>query len=352
MRCVHLGTANAARSMAAFHAVAAAASSDDEITLITVQPEQAFVSVGYHQLASREIRQAYCQTHSIPVCRRMVGGGAVLLDAGQVFWHLILPGARAAVRDVYAALLPAPVAAYRRLGIAAEVRPLNDITVGPKKIGGTGAATIGQSLVFVGSLMFDFNRALMANVLNVPSEKFRDKMVQSLQDYMTTIRDELPVVPLAAEAIQMLSEEFSERLDSPSHAGRLTEEEERLCRHFEETLFDPEFVFQDEGWFEDRVKLRDGVYLYEGVWKAPDGLVRIIWQNDQGVVRDVWMGGDFTLEPAEALRVLRDRWKGKPADAAILGRCTEEVFGELGVSGLTGGDVMEAFLHPQRLAET
>ncbi len=351
MRHIDLHTAAVPRSMAVFHAIGTAADRDDEITLVTVRPAAAFVSVGYHQLASREIRADYCRARQIPVCRRMVGGGAVLLDPGQVFWHLILPGGRAAVSDLYAALLPAPVAVYQRLGVPAEARPLNDIMVGPKKIGGTGAATIGQSLIFVGSLMFDFDRELMAKVLNVPSEKFRDKMVQSLKDYMTTLHDELgDGAPSPAEAVALLVEEFSNLLDSPAHSGTLTEEEERLTREFEDSLFDPGFVFQDEGWFEERVKIRDGVYLYEGLAKAPGGLVRIIWQDDHGLLKDVWIGGDFTLEPARALEVLKERWKGQPADLAGLRRHAEAVFAELGVAGLTVDDLMAAFAHPERLA--
>ena len=350
MRHIDLQTASIPRSMAVFHAIGEGAGQNDEITLVTVKPAGAFVSVGYHQLASREIRADYCRARKIPVCRRMVGGGAVLLDPGQIFWHLILPGARAAIHDLYAALLPAPVSAYRRMGILAEARSLNDIVVGQKKIGGTGAATLGQSLIFVGSLMFDFDRDLMTNVLNVPSEKFRDKMVQSLKDYMTTIHDELADrAPSQQEAVGLLVEEFSQLLDSPVHKDTLTDKEEQLSEHFEHTLFDPSFVFQDEGWFEERVKIRDGVYLYEGLAKAPGGLVRAIWQDDHGIVKDAWIGGDFTLEPSRALDVLKERWKGQPTDLGVLRLRTEEVFAELGIAGLTVDDVMAAFARPERM---
>lgn len=339
--------------MAVFHAIAKAASTDDEITLVTVQPDQAFVSVGYHQLASREIRRDYCHEHGILINRRMVGGGAVLLDSDQIFWHVIFPGAHAAVRDLYQALMPAPVNAYRKMGISAEIRPLNDIVVGSKKIGGTGAASIGKSLVFVGSLMFDFNRPLMAQILNVPSEKFRDKTIQSLSEYMTTIKDELGSrSPEPEVAVAMLADEFADLLASPVHAGVLTPDEETWCSRFERQLFDANFVFQNEGWFEPRLKIQDGVYLYEGLHKMQDGLIRVIWLERDNMFSRVWLGGDFTVEPAGALRMLEERLEGRPTHPDSLSAVCEAIFEDISVSGLKPVDLVQAFSRPERLSRS
>lgn len=72
------------------------------------------------------------------------------------------------------------VETYRSLGIEAEYRPVNDIHVQGRKIGGTGAARIDHAEIVVGSLMFDFDHDTMAKVLKVPSEKTRDKVVTTL----------------------------------------------------------------------------------------------------------------------------------------------------------------------------
>ena len=61
------------------------------------------------------------------------------------------------------------------MGIDAEHRPVNDIKVDGRKIGGTGAATVGDSMIVAGSLMFGLNDELMVKVLRVPSEKLRAK---------------------------------------------------------------------------------------------------------------------------------------------------------------------------------
>ena len=58
------------------------------------------------------------------------------------------------------------VATYQDLGVNAYLRPINDVHVDRKKIGGTGAAEIGAAQVVVGSLMLDFDKAAMAQVMN------------------------------------------------------------------------------------------------------------------------------------------------------------------------------------------
>ena len=87
------------------------------------------------------------------------------------------------------------VETYQALGLAAFHRPVNDIHVAGKKIGGTGAAQMGESEVLVGSLMFTFDKAIMARVLKVPSEKMRDKIFESLEPYMTTLAEQVSPLP-------------------------------------------------------------------------------------------------------------------------------------------------------------
>lgn len=352
MRYLNLGTVSRERSIAAFHAVADLARDGDPMTLITAVPERPFVSIGYHQLASREVAVDFCRAHDISIARRMVGGGAVLLDPGQVFFHLIFPGGHSSVNDLFAALLPGVINAYQKMGVPAEIRPLNDIVVGPRKLGGTGAATLGQSLVFVGSLLFDFDRDLMVQVLKVPSEKFRDKMLTSLRDYMTTLREELGErTPSHEEGARILAEAYGELLEEPLEPGTLTEAEEARTREFEARLFDPAFVFQNEGWRTPGVKIRDGVYLYEGLHKVPNGLVRAVWLENEGRIEQAWVGGDFFVEPADALTPLQEALQGQAPRSPGFAQAVEEAFARIGVGGLTAADLVQAFANPTRLGE-
>ncbi len=347
MRHVDLGTVSRPMSQAVYHGVAHTMGAGDEPTLITVSPDGPYVCVGYHQVAARDVNRDYCAAHDIPVARRMVGGGAVLLDHGQVFWHLIQPRGGEPVQSVYARCLGAPVDAYRRMGIAAEHRPVNDIVVGAQKIGGTGAVTLEGALAIVGSLMFDFDVDTMTRVLALPSEKFRGKMLTSLRDYMTTMRAQLgSAMPPRDEAVALLVEAFGERLGEPVHSGSLTPEEEAASRHYAELLFDPAFVYaygSTEGWVQAGVKIREGVRLYEGLAKAPGGLVRVIVREREGRVDDLLLAGDFLVEPGDGLAGVARAVVGSPMSPDAYLPRLERAWATVSVPGVTAADVGRAW---------
>lgn len=343
MRYLDLGTTSARTSQAVYHAVAEAMGPGSPTTLITVSPENAYVCVGYHQIAGREIDRAYCEMNGIEVGRRMVGGGAVYLDHEQVFWHLLLPGGPIAVQSLYDRFLRAPVAAYRRIGIAAEHRPVNDIVVGQRKIGGTGAAQIGNANVLVGSILMDFDTAAMARTLRVPSEKFRGKLVESLDDYMTTVRRELGgLAPGREAATEMLVAAFAEVLSEPVEPSRLTDVEAEGIRHYEDLLFDPEFVYRREGWLQPGVKIRAGVRLMEGLHKAPGGLIRLVFREREGVFDDVLVSGDFFVDPPDALERLERALLGRAVSSEEVLRTARAVLAEVSMPRVAAEDFAKA----------
>ncbi len=344
MRYLNLGTVSAEESQAIYHALADLMTPDAPVTLVTVSPDRPYVCVGYHQVASREIDQPYCEAQGIPVGRRMVGGGAVWLDHDQIFWHLIMPRQHLPVEALYRKYLSAPVEAYRQMGILAEHRPVNDIVVGSRKIGGTGANTMGEADVLVGSIMMDFDTAAMARVLNVPSEKFRDKMVSSLEDYMTTVRRELgDMSPSREEATQMLVQAFATLLGEPVVTDHLTERERERLDDYRTRLFDPAFVYRHEGYLQPGVKIKDGVRLLEGMKKAPGGLVRVVWRESEGRIDDIVIGGDFFVHPSEGLSAVEARLRGQPADVESFRRALSTGWATLDVPGVSADDVTLAF---------
>lgn len=353
MRYLNLGVVPYQESQAVYHALAELLTLDGPMTLVTVSPDRPYVCVGYHQVASREIERAYCTDHGIPVGRRMVGGGAVYLDGNQVFWHLIMPRRNRSVEELYRRFLAAPIAAYRRMGIAAEHRPINDIIVGNKKIGGTGASTMGQAEILVGSLMMDFDSQEMARVLNVPSEKFRDKMVSSLNEYMTTVTKLLgDRAPSRDEATRFLVEAFEDVIGEPIVRDTLTEREQRRLEYYAEYLFRDEFVYRHEGYFQPGVKIRDGVRLYEGLYKAPGGLIRLIWRERDDVLDEVLIGGDFFVDPPDALAALESELVGTPATPEAITAVLERHWSHLDIPGIVVPDILCAMSQGKALVTT
>jgi len=161
-----------------------------------------------------------------------VGGGAVYLDAGQLFTQWVfhaghLPEDLEARFELYVRPL---VETYQALGIPAYLRPINDVHVGGKKIGGTGAAQMGDAEVVVGSLMFTFDKATMAHVLKVPTEKMRDKVYQSLEQYMTTMQEQLAALPDRAAVKRLYVERCAAALGAEIVPGKLTAAKRRPWR--------------------------------------------------------------------------------------------------------------------------
>ncbi|GMR02898.1 MAG: lipoate protein ligase C-terminal domain-containing protein [Acidimicrobiia bacterium] len=348
IRLLDFGQVGSLRSLAIFHGVGYAMRQDTPDTITITRPADPFVSIGHHQDAGAEVDLDFCDEAGVPVYRREIGGGAVYLDEGQTFWHTIFHQSRvpSALSDVYARFLAGPVLALNRMGIPAIHRPVNDIQVEGRKIGGTGAATVGESMIVAGSLMFDFNYELMVRVLRVPSEKFRDKMYSTMKEYLTTINRELGEgAPSRAEGVRILTECFAQTLGSelvldeprPDELTAIAEQEERIASR--------DWLHLDglpaSG---DMVKIAEGVKVIEGVHKAPGGLVRATVAVRDGLVDGLVLSGDFFMEPAEALRELQDALVGVRHDAdAVLGVVKEQLV-DVDAPGLDAADVTAAVM--------
>lgn len=348
IRLLDFGKVGSLRSLAIFHGVAYALGPEDPDTITLTRPLDPFVSIGHHQDAKTEVDLPYCNAAGVPVYRREVGGGAVYLDEGQTFWHTIFHHSRVptTLADIYTHFLAGPVLALNRIGIPAVHRPVNDIQVEGRKVGGTGAATIGEALVVAGSLMFDFNYELMSRVLRVPSEKFRDKVYSTMKEYLTTINRELgDDAPDRADAERILVECFAETLgEEIVHDEPRADELESIDR-LEEKIASDEWLLLDglrpSG---DKVKIAEGVNVVEGVYKAPGGLIRATSAVRDGSIEGIVLSGDFFFEPAGARQTLQDALVGVAYDEdSVLGVVKREL-SEVDAPGVDASDVTAAVM--------
>lgn len=304
LRVIDFGTVPALRSQAVYHGLAACIGPDSDPVLSLVSPATPYVCVGLHQDIAQEVDRAYCAEHGLPIIRRQVGGGAVYLDGGQLFTHFIYPRRKAPefAVNLYPRFIEPVVRTYRDFGVNAVYRPVNDIQVNGRKIGGTGAASIGEATVMVGSFMFDFDTATMAKCLKVPSEKFRDKLRQTLDDYMTTLAKELPAPPARAALLARFLHHCAEVLGVTPEYDRPTAAEEAAIAHAETRLADPDWTeVQARKLVALGVKVSADTTLTEAARKAPGGLVRVTLLAQDGRVRDLVLGGDFTCLPPDGI---------------------------------------------------
>jgi len=334
IRVLDVGLVSPLRSQAIYHGVAYAMTPETPDTIILVGPTDPYVCIGYHQELEKEVDLDYCAERGLPIYRREVGGGAVYLDNGQLFTQWVFQRGRLPfdLEKRFALYIQPLVATYQSLGINAALRPVNDIHVAGKKIGGTGAARMGEADVVVGSLMFDFNFELMARVLKVASEKMRDKIYQSLNEYMTTMTRELGQLPDREMVKREYLRHCAEALGAALEIQQPTPDELAMTEEVEARLASDEWLYQKGGLRQaSGLKIHADVYLIEAVSKAPGGLIRATARLREGRIDDLTLSGDFTMLPAFAVGALEQSLRGVALEHGAIRARVAEFYGGLAV---------------------
>jgi lipoate-protein ligase A len=293
--------------------------------LFILRPSTPYVCLGYHQDARKEIDLEFARRERIPVVRREVGGGAVYLDKGQLFYQLILhkdrPDVPANKADFFQKFLQPVVETYRQFGIPAVYRPVNDILSNGRKVSGTGAAEIEDSVVLVGNFLLDFNYEMLAKVLRVPDEKFRD-------DNLSTFLREIGSIPSTPALAEDLRSRYEILLGKFNSRESVDPELRQMANRIIERIDDPEWLFaNDLRQIDDaRLKIREGVYVLQKVVKLPGGLVRATAVCKDGFLSDVHLSGDFFIYPKESIQTLETALDGAPYDEAALERIIQDFY--------------------------
>lgn len=278
-------------------------------SLCLLSPATPYVCIGFHQDVVQEVDLEFCRANDIPVFRREVGGGAVFLDGNQLFFQLILhrdnPIAPKRIDVFYKKFLQPVIEVHQRIGIAAEYKPVNDLIVETRKISGTGAAEIGDSIVFVGNLILDFDYETMSRVLKIPDEKFRDKVKKTIEENLSTIRRELgkqKYEQLDEPTLNnMMVEEF-EKLLGPLKPANKNDELIAKMKKLEASMINNAWLFQKGKRVEGRVvKVRSGLEVVQRMHKASGGLIRAEFAIEGGKYKGVTISGDFFCFPKDTV---------------------------------------------------
>lgn len=224
LRVIDLGLASAVASQAAGYGIADALAAGGEPAMVLADPIEPFLSVGANQDIERTIDLSFCCQAGIRIIRRRLGGGAIYIDRDQLMFHIIVPLGRAprAASRILPTLAAPVIDTCRDLGIAAELRPPGDVAVRGRKIGGAAGAEIDNAIVVGGTLLFDFDTAMMARCLQLPSARHYTSLARRLERTMTTIGRELGAPPPRAIVKTRLVSNLARSLGAEPRNGDLS----------------------------------------------------------------------------------------------------------------------------------
>lgn len=188
MRLLDLGTVPWLQSQSIHHAIAQVFDERTPDTLVLVRPDQPYLCVGPHQLGAA-LSPAAVRRSGLPVVRRRLGGGTVMVTAEQTFFVLIVHRTRMPLPSpaAHAWCLGAGVAAYRRLGVDATISG-TDLQWRGRKLCGSGSASIGEASIFGGNLIHNFDAAPFVDVLRLPSHRSRALLLDEIASQMGSVR--------------------------------------------------------------------------------------------------------------------------------------------------------------------
>lgn len=357
-RLLDLGAINGYTMTNLYEAVGHAVSEGDvPNTLILNHPETPFVNIGYHQLMDKEVHVDYAKEQGFSLVRRTIGGGTILDGPWEQDYFVIInrtsPECPKSIPEFYATFMKPPVYALKKLGLDATIRQPNDILVDGKKISGNGAIGIENANVLAGDLLLDAPTHLMSEIINAPSEKFKDKLAESMSDWITSIRAQTGEKTSRELVKQLIVEGFKEELGIDLDPGELTDTEKETLERLVEERKTEEWIFSKDNDLLMKAKqeatgtkVRGGLVVSESVFKAGK-LIRILLVSNEESIENISISGDFFTQPyMGAIEKLEESLIGAELTKDALLARIKEAFESIGlmVYGATQEDFAEAIL--------
>ncbi len=313
-RLLDTGVRSASEHMALDEAVLKACAEGrvpNTVRFLQFSPE--CVLVGWHQSVAEEVRLEYCRNEGIEINRRITGGGAILFDSAQLGWELIASkddlSLSVATKELFEWICQAAISGLRELGVAASFRPKNDIEIDGRKISGTGGTEEGSAFLFQGTLLVDFDADRMIKSLRIPTEKLKDKEIESVKERVTCLREQFGVVPDLSTIKGAIARGFERVFKVRLEASPLTAYEERLLK-------DKLPRFKSNAWIYGVRPSLNGDDTVRAAHKGDGGLIRASLKLDAKKKRitSALITGDFFAFPKRTIFDLETKIKDSAAD--------------------------------------
>jgi lipoate-protein ligase A len=189
------------------------AAGDRGPTLRIWEWDESAVVIGSFQSVKNEVDPEGAAEYGFDVVRRITGGGAMMMEKGNVVtYSLYVPAelvSGMSFADSYAYLDDWALVALRSLGVDATYKPLNDIASPQGKIGGAAQKRFKNGAVLHHVTMsYDMDGEKMTRVLRIGREKISDKGITSAAKRVDPLRAQSGLS--RAEIIERMKQTFTE----------------------------------------------------------------------------------------------------------------------------------------------
>ncbi|CAM3243927.1 lipoate--protein ligase family protein [Brevibacillus invocatus] len=228
--------------------------------------DPATLSIGYFQKAVKEINLEEVHRQGLGFVRRPTGGRAVLHDKELTYSVIVSeehPKMPSSVTEAYKIISMGLLHGFQNLGLSAEMVSLAseeekekytspgssacfdspswyELVVEGKKVAGSAQTRQKGVILQHGSILLDMDVELLFSLLNFPSERVKQRMMESFRQKAVTI-NEVSTRPIGLqEAIKAFGRGFASGLDVELVASDLTAEERELAHELVQTRYGTE----------------------------------------------------------------------------------------------------------------